>query len=89
MREYEIWWAELPEPAGQLPVLLLSREDAYGYLSKFIAAEITFTIRQIASEIPFGEGEGLPEFCVANCDLAPRSGFRPRGQQGRHWGGGN
>lgn len=68
MRQYEIWRAQLPEPVGQLPVLLLSREDAYENLSRFMAAEITATIRQIASEIPPGEEEGLPKVCVANCD---------------------
>jgi mRNA interferase MazF len=76
MKQFEIWWADLPEPAGQRLVLLLSRNDAYSYLSKFIAVEITSTVRGIASEIPLGEAEGLPKACVANCDIlrmAPRS----------------
>jgi mRNA interferase MazF len=68
MRQFEVWWADLREPAGRRPVLLLSRNDAYEYLSKFIAAEITSTVRKIASEVPLGEDEGLPKFCVANCD---------------------
>jgi mRNA interferase MazF len=68
MRQYEIWWAELPQPAGRRPVLLLSRDDAYGVLSKFIAAEITTTIRNIPIEVPLGKAEGLPKPCVANCD---------------------
>jgi mRNA interferase MazF len=75
MKQFEIWWADLREPAGQRPVLLLSRNDAYGYLSKFVAAEITSTIRQIASEVPLGEEEGLLKVCVANCDnlrMVPR-----------------
>src|ERR1017187_3092647 len=41
VRQFEIWWANLPAPAGRRPVLLLSRHDAYQYLSKFIVAEIT------------------------------------------------
>jgi mRNA interferase MazF len=75
MKQFEIWWADLREPAGRRPVLLLSRNDAYGYLSKFVAAEITSTIRQIASEVPLGEEEGLLKVCVANCDnlrMVPR-----------------
>lgn len=68
MRQFEVWWAELPEPAGRRPVLLLSRNDAYPYLSKFVAAEITTTIRQIASEVSLSEEEGLPKRCVANFD---------------------
>ncbi len=49
-------------------MLLLSRNGAYAYLSKFIVAEVTSNIRQIASEVPLGEEEGLPRPCVANCD---------------------
>lgn len=68
VKQFEVWWAELREPAGRRPVLLLSRNDAYNYLSKFVAVEITSKIRQIASEVPLGEAEGLPKPCVANCD---------------------
>jgi mRNA interferase MazF len=68
MKQFDVWWADLPHPAGRRPVLLLSRNDAYTYLSKFIAAEITSTIRRIATEVPLGENEGLPSACVANCD---------------------
>ena len=68
MRQYEIWWANLPAPAGKRPVLLLSRNDAYEYLSKVVVAEITTTIRGIPVEIPLGRAEGLPKRCAANCD---------------------
>ena len=44
MKQYEIWWAELPKPSGRRRVLLLSRDDAYSVLNKFVAAEITATI---------------------------------------------
>ena len=76
MKQFEIWWADLPAPVGRRPVLLLSRNDAYNYLSKFIAVEITSTVRGIASEVVLGEEEGLPKACVANCDslrMVPRS----------------
>ena len=68
MKQYEIWWADLPKPAGRRPVLLLSRDDAYGVLSKFVAAEITATIRHIPIEVPLGKAEGMPKPCVVNCD---------------------
>jgi mRNA interferase MazF len=68
MKQYEVWWASLPQPAGRRPVLLLSREGAYQYLNKFVAVEITSTVRQIAVEVPLGRSEGLPRRCVANCD---------------------
>lgn len=78
MKQFGIWWADLAEPVGRRPVLLLSRNDAYDYLSKFIAVEIMSTVRGIASEVPLGEEEGLPKACVANCDrlrMVPRSGL--------------
>jgi mRNA interferase MazF len=49
-------------------VLLLSRNDAYQYLSKFLVAEITTTIRTIPVEVKLGRREGLPSPCVANFD---------------------
>ena len=68
MKQYEIWWANLPKPAGRRPVLLLSRDDAYGVLNKFVAAEITATIRHIPIEVLLGTAEGMPKPCVVNCD---------------------
>ena len=68
LKQYEIWWADLPKPAGRRPVLLLSRDGAYAVLNKFIAAEITATIRHIPIEVPLGPTEGMPKPCVVNCD---------------------
>ena len=68
MRQYEIWWAKIPGPAGERPVLLLSRTSAFSHLNKFIAVEITQTVRLIPVEVPLGSEEGLPQMCVANCD---------------------
>lgn len=68
LKQYEIWWAELPKPEGRRPVLLLSRDEAYGVLNKFVAAEITGTIRHIPIEVLLGRTEGLPKPCVVNCD---------------------
>lgn len=68
VKQYEVWWADLPKPAGRRPVLLLSRDDAYPVLNKFIAAEITATIRRIPIEVPLGPAEGMPKPCVVNCD---------------------
>ena len=48
------------------PVLLLSRNDAYQYLNKFIVAEVTTTIRAIPVEVALGPRQGLPSTCVTN-----------------------
>jgi mRNA interferase MazF len=68
LRQFEIWWADLPKPVGRRPVLLLTRDDGYAYLNKLIVAEITTTIRNISVEVPLGKRDGLPATCVANCD---------------------
>jgi mRNA interferase MazF len=81
VKQYELWWASLPAPAGRRPVLLLSRNEAYSYLNKFLAVEVTSTIRRIAVEVPLGRSEGLPAKCVANCDnvrTVPRSALTKR-----------
>jgi mRNA interferase MazF len=68
LKQYELWWANLPQPSGRRPVLLLSRDDAYEHLNKFVAVEISTTIRRIPVEVIVGKAEGLAKACVANCD---------------------
>ena len=68
VRQYEIWQAHLPEPIGSRPVLLLSRDAAYDYLSRVLVVEITTTVRDIPVEVPLGRAEGLTRRSVANCD---------------------
>jgi mRNA-degrading endonuclease toxin of MazEF toxin-antitoxin module len=38
------------------------------WADKFVAAEITATIRHIPIEVPLGSTEGMPRDCVVNCD---------------------
>ena len=68
MRQYEIRWANLPEPIGRRPVLLLTRTPAYEYLAKVIVAEITTTVRGISQEVPLRRRKGLGRPSVANLD---------------------
>ena len=68
MRRGEIWWAELPPPAGRRPVLLLSRDEAYGVRSLVTVAPITTRIRRIPVEVALGSEDGLPRPCAVNLD---------------------
>ena len=68
MKQYELWWAQMPEPIGRRPVLLLSRNPAYEYLTRVIVVEITSTIRNIPVEVGLGSAEGLRRRSVANFD---------------------
>jgi len=68
MRRGEIWWADLPVPAGRRPVVLLSRNEAYAVRELVTVAPITTRVRRIPTEVPLGPAEGLPKACVANLD---------------------
>lgn len=68
MTRGEIWWADLPAPAGRRPVLLLSRNEAYLVWALVTVAPITTRIRHIAAEVPLGAQDGMPKPCVANLD---------------------
>lgn len=68
LKQYEIWWARLPSPAGRRPVLLLTRPLGYSYVSRILVAEVTTTVRSIPQEVALGSDEGLPRRCVANLD---------------------
>lgn len=67
-RQFDIWWARLPDPAGRRPVLLLSRTSAYDYLTRVLVTEVTTTVRGIPQEVALGQAEGLKRACVANLD---------------------
>lgn len=68
MRRGEVWWADLPAPAGRRPVVLLSRNEAYAVRELVTVAPVTTRIRQIPTEVLLGEEEGLSKRCVANLD---------------------
>lgn len=69
MRRAEVWWADLPPPAGRRPVVLVSREKAIQVRSALIAAQVTTRVRGIPTEVPLGAEEGLPKPCVVNTDV--------------------
>jgi mRNA interferase MazF len=68
VRRGEVWWAELPAPAGRRPVVLLSRNEAYEVRELVIVAPVTSRVRRIPTEVTLGRDDGLPRACVANLD---------------------
>lgn len=68
MRRGEIWWANLPSPAGRRPVLLLSRDESYAVRALVTVGPITTRIRGIPVEVPLGKKDGLTKSCVVNLD---------------------
>ncbi len=81
MRRGEIHLAELPQPAGARPVLLVTRTTAIGVRTAVTVAPITRTIREIPSELRLGRSHGLRATSVANCDslqTIPKAALRRR-----------
>ena len=68
MRRGELWWAELPAPAGRRPVVLVSRDEAYAVRELVTVVPVTTRRRAIPVEVPLGREEGLRRRCVANAD---------------------
>ena len=68
MMRGEVWWAELDQPAGRRPVLLISRNEAYIVRSIVIVAPVTTRIRNIPTEVPLGTADGMSRDCVVNLD---------------------
>jgi len=68
MKRGEVWWAELPRPAGRRPVLLLSRDEAYTVRELVTVAPVTTRIRGLPVEVRLEKGDGLPKSCAVNLD---------------------
>jgi len=73
MRRGEVWWADLPAPAGRRPIVLLSRNEAYSVRELVTVAPVTTRVRRIPTEVPLGPSEGLPKACVVNLDTITTS----------------
>ena|SRR3989338_8378319 len=68
MKRGEVWWVEMPPPAGRRPALLLSRDAAYRVRAAVTVAPITRTIRNIPVEVLLDRSDGMPARCVVNLD---------------------
>jgi mRNA interferase MazF len=68
VRQAEIWWADLPPPAGRRPVLILTRSDALEYVSNVTVAPLTRMVRHVDSEVVLSPDQGLPSVCAVSLD---------------------
>jgi mRNA interferase MazF len=50
------------------PVLVLTRELVWPYLSRVTVAPITTTARGLSTEVPLGPANGLEHDCIVSCD---------------------
>lgn len=65
MRRGELWWATVDK---RRPVVLLSRDEAYGVRAMVVVAPVSTTVRGFAVEVRVGRAEGLSRAGVINCD---------------------
>jgi mRNA interferase MazF len=55
-----------PRPDKQRPVVVLTADNAIGYLSRVTVAPITSTIRGVPSEVRLTEADGMKGPCAVN-----------------------
>jgi len=68
MKRGEVWWVDMPPPAGRRPAVLLSRDSAYQVRAAVTVAPVTRTIRNIPVEVLLDRNDGMPTRCVINVD---------------------
>ena len=67
MNRGEVWWAEHPD-AGRRPFLVLTRQAAIPVLARVLAVPATRTVRDIPTEVPLDEDDGMPQRCALSFD---------------------
>lgn len=69
LKQSEVWWANLPDPLGWRPVLVLTRDDAIPKLHWVTVAPLTGTNRSLDSEVELTpSADGVPRPCVVTLD---------------------
>lgn len=68
MKRGEVWWAELPPPVGNRPVVILTRNAVVNSIDGIIVVLVTRTARRLPTEVGLDRRQGLPVSCVANFD---------------------
>ena len=63
----EVWWGESPDEKGR-PFLVVSRDAANQVMQRVLVAPVTTRARNVPSELPLGESQGLPIPSVASFD---------------------
>lgn len=63
----EVWWYEHPD-AGRRPFLILTRSEAVPVLNQVLAVPATTVVREIPTEVPLDEDDGLPGPCALALD---------------------
>ncbi|HEX3557247.1 MAG TPA: type II toxin-antitoxin system PemK/MazF family toxin [Thermoanaerobaculia bacterium] len=89
MRRAEVWWAELPPPVGDRPVVILTRDAVLRSIGSIVVTLVTRTIREFPSEVELGRKQGgASRFCVGalggSSAVPPNRPQTPSESTGRH-----
>lgn len=68
MKRGEVRWYKFEHPDKRRPVVVLTRDSALAYLGEVTIAPITSKIRDIPSEVPLGQADGMSRDCAVNLD---------------------
>ncbi|HEY8667703.1 MAG TPA: type II toxin-antitoxin system PemK/MazF family toxin [Tepidisphaeraceae bacterium] len=60
----QVWWVNLPAPAGRRPAVVLTRNSALAQLGNVTIAPLTRTRRGIPAEVELTPADGVPTDCV-------------------------
>lgn len=63
----EVWWHEHPDE-GSRPWLVLTRTEFVPVLNEVLAVPTTRTVRNIPTEVPLDEDDGMPSACALSLD---------------------
>jgi mRNA interferase MazF len=64
----QVRWYKFSRPDKKRPVVILTRDSALEFLGEVTIAPITSLIRDIPSEVPLTEADGMPKECAVNLD---------------------
>jgi mRNA interferase MazF len=65
----EVWWADLPQPVGRRPVLIVTRSAAVTVRNQVVVAQVTRTAHGLPCEVELTQADGMPLDSFANCDV--------------------
>lgn len=58
MRRGEVWWADLPEPVGSRPVVILTRDTVLHSVQSIVVGLVTRTVRGLPTESNWAGDKG-------------------------------
>lgn len=85
MKRGEVWWANLPDPHGRSPVVLLNHNAASSVRASVTVAPLTRTIYQIPVEVSLRPDDGVQPVLSHFRHEFPICSGRYEGDHSRRW----